>query len=213
MTHRTKQSPGLGRGWTPISIHHKNIFRRVKYIPVPEVIAHFLPSLEQRRTGRNWIGRCPFHADRKPSFVIYPNGWKCFGCGEHGDGVDLVARLLNVRPLEAARVIMHEFGMPVDEPQTRATIRKAEQIRAVARQERDLETALQAYRHRVYRDLCFIHQAATRVAARGTEEPAAPAAAFLEVYVSHLLDVLEYGTPAEQLEVLGRWDGSKCVRS
>jgi hypothetical protein len=44
--------------------------------------------------GRLWWS-CPFHDDKNPSFVIVPGTpwWHCFGCGEHGDAMDLVRRL------------------------------------------------------------------------------------------------------------------------
>lgn len=46
---------------------------------------------------------CFLHAgDRHPSLQLYPDGWKCFGCGAHGDTVDLVARYLDLTPGEAA---------------------------------------------------------------------------------------------------------------
>jgi len=57
---------------------------------------------------------CPFHQDRNPSLHIYQDGFKCFGCGEHGDSVDFVAKLYNLQPLEAARLIADKFGFPVD---------------------------------------------------------------------------------------------------
>ena len=39
------------------------------------------------RAGRNLKGLCPFHGEKTPSFVVYPqNGsYHCFGCGENGD--------------------------------------------------------------------------------------------------------------------------------
>jgi DNA primase len=39
------------------------------------------------RAGRNLKGLCPFHGEKSPSFVVYPqNGsYHCFGCGENGD--------------------------------------------------------------------------------------------------------------------------------
>lgn len=37
---------------------------------------------------------CPFHGERNPSCVIFPDGgFKCFSCGAHGNTVDFVAQL------------------------------------------------------------------------------------------------------------------------
>jgi len=48
-----------------------------------------------RPTGRRLSGRCPFHEDRDPSFVVYPDtaSYFCFGCNAGGDVIDFVGRL------------------------------------------------------------------------------------------------------------------------
>ena len=56
--------------------------------------------------------RCFLHAgDKNPSLQVYADGWKCFGCGEHGDAVDLVAKYRGVSTVEAAEWIMREMGI------------------------------------------------------------------------------------------------------
>jgi len=49
------------------------------------------------RSGKIFIGICPFHQDTKPSFAIYPdtNSWYCFACGDGGDNIDFYMRLNN----------------------------------------------------------------------------------------------------------------------
>lgn len=40
--------------------------------------------------------RCPFHPDRTASCLLFPTGgYKCFGCGSHGNSVDFVTRVIN----------------------------------------------------------------------------------------------------------------------
>ncbi|MGD9957122.1 MAG: CHC2 zinc finger domain-containing protein [Candidatus Nanopelagicales bacterium] len=60
--------------------------------PIAEVIAAH--GVELRATGRRYMGRCPFHADDRPSFVVYPDtqSFHCFGCGASGDVIDFVRR-------------------------------------------------------------------------------------------------------------------------
>jgi DNA primase len=45
-----------------------------------------------RRQGSRWIGLCPFHAEKTPSFGVSEELgiWKCFGCGAGGDVIDFV---------------------------------------------------------------------------------------------------------------------------
>jgi len=42
-------------------------------------------TLAIKRTGRDWTGLCPFHAERTPSFTVFADHFYCFGCGAHGD--------------------------------------------------------------------------------------------------------------------------------
>lgn len=58
------------------------------------------------RGGKHWA-RCPFHADRTPSFAVYPDGrgWYCFACHRGGDAAALYQRLYNVPIREALRAV------------------------------------------------------------------------------------------------------------
>lgn len=64
--------------------------------------------------SRNGMALCIFHDERTPSMKLYDDHFYCFGCGEHGDVTDLVAKLLNLSPLEAAKQIAHDFGISYD---------------------------------------------------------------------------------------------------
>ncbi len=37
-----------------------------------------------------WMGRCPFHPDKNPSFAVYPDHFHCYGCGVHGNIDDFI---------------------------------------------------------------------------------------------------------------------------
>ena len=70
-------------------------------VPISSVVG----TLQLSRCGRDWIARCPFHADRTPSFTIYEDDrrFKCFGCGAYGDVVDFVAKTAGIGLLEALK--------------------------------------------------------------------------------------------------------------
>lgn len=74
--------------------------RAKEAIPIDQVVGLYVPL---RPSGAKRIGRCPFHEDRTPSFVCFPNTktFHCFGCGAHGDAVDFLSRYLNLTFLEA----------------------------------------------------------------------------------------------------------------
>lgn len=53
------------------------------------------------------FARCPFHRDTTPSLHWFgQNKWKCFGCGDTGDGIDLVMRMQNIPMKEAITFLL-----------------------------------------------------------------------------------------------------------
>lgn len=50
--------------------------------------------VQLRPGARTLAGRCPFHEDRNPSFVVYPQAqtFYCYGCREHGDVLTFLMR-------------------------------------------------------------------------------------------------------------------------
>lgn len=73
-----------------------------------------------RRSGRNMTGLCPFHNEKTPSFMIYPenNSFYCFGCGAGGDAITFIRRIENLDYMEAVRFLAQRAGMEMPE-QTR----------------------------------------------------------------------------------------------
>ena len=55
--------------------------------------------------------RCPFHEDRTPSMKLYEDHFFCFGCGKHGDVINLVAELFAIPPYDAACKLADDFGV------------------------------------------------------------------------------------------------------
>jgi DNA primase len=57
-----------------------------------EIVRRYVPSL--RKDGKEYVGRCPFHDDRSPSFYVSPAKAfvHCFGCGAHHDVIGFVMR-------------------------------------------------------------------------------------------------------------------------
>ncbi len=51
-------------------------------------------GIELKKSGKDWLGRCPFHEDDTASLVVTPakNLWHCFGCGIGGGPLDWVMK-------------------------------------------------------------------------------------------------------------------------
>lgn len=98
-----------------------DLFTRVKAIPTADVVTAFFSSLDLKRDGS---GRqkalCPLHSEDTPSFTVFEDGFKCFGCSAHGSNVDLLLKAgLASAPLEAAKMIAERFGIEVEQRKTR----------------------------------------------------------------------------------------------
>jgi len=79
---------------------------RVKsLVAIEDVIARYIPL---RRSSQNYlVARCPFHEDRNPSFVVYPQtqSFYCFGCREHGDVLSFLMRIERLTFPEALKAL------------------------------------------------------------------------------------------------------------
>src|SRR3954453_8406898 len=70
-----------------------------------------------RRMGSQWIGLCPFHDERSPSFSVGPvkKLFFCFGCGEKGDVFDFVQKTQGLDFVQALEFLAGP-GHPAPEP-------------------------------------------------------------------------------------------------
>ncbi len=92
-----------------------------------------------KRRGSNFVGLCPFHGERTPSFTLYPetNSFYCFGCGVGGDVIGFVRRIENIDYMSAVRLLADRAGMNMpditgadDDYQMRSGILKANKLAA-----------------------------------------------------------------------------------
>jgi DNA primase len=63
-----------------------------------------------KRAGSKWVGLCPFHDEKTPSFTLTPgkNIFKCYGCQEGGDAIKFVMLYDKVEFIEAVEIIAKE---------------------------------------------------------------------------------------------------------
>lgn len=69
--------------------------------------------LELRRLGRNFVARCPWHDDRRPSLNVNPvrQSWRCWVCNIGGDVFEFVMRKERVEFPEALRILADRAGI------------------------------------------------------------------------------------------------------
>lgn len=70
-----------------------------------------------KRRGVNYIGLCPFHNEKTPSFTVSPgkNICKCFGCGKGGNPVNFIMELENLSYYEALKFLAKKYNIEIEE--------------------------------------------------------------------------------------------------
>lgn len=83
-----------------------------------DILALVGEQVALRRSGKRWVGLCPFHSEKTPSFTVVPDMgiFKCFGCGKGGDIFSFVQARENVEFMEAMRLLADRAGVILDAP-------------------------------------------------------------------------------------------------
>ena len=68
-----------------------------------------------KRSGRNFLGLCPFHKEKTPSFSVSADKqiFHCFGCGIGGDVISFICKIDNVNYKEAIEILAEKAGIPL----------------------------------------------------------------------------------------------------
>jgi len=81
---------------------------------IVDVISDFV---QLKRRGTNYLGLCPFHNEKTPSFNVSQSKgiYKCFGCGKGGNVVSFIMEHEHMSYPEALKYIANKYGIPVHE--------------------------------------------------------------------------------------------------
>lgn len=89
-----------------------NIEELKNRIDIVDVIGGVV-KLTQR--GESWIGLCPFHSEKSPSFNVRPstNNYHCFGCGASGDVISFVQRYHSMSFIDSVELLADRYNIPI----------------------------------------------------------------------------------------------------
>jgi DNA primase catalytic core len=113
---------------------------------VVDIVGGFVPL---KQAGANFIGSCPFHNEKTPSFTVSPARqiFKCFGCGESGSSVDFLKKHKNLSYPEALEYIAGVYNITVEYDESKP--KTPEQIEDTKRRERFIKSTVKSYREQL----------------------------------------------------------------
>ncbi len=79
------------------------------------LVRESVPTLKKQ--GRRYVGLCPFHKEKSPSFSVNADSgvYHCFGCKESGDAISFLERTEGYTFAEAVRALAERFGVTIEE--------------------------------------------------------------------------------------------------
>ena len=101
-----------------------------------DIIEIISEAVRLKRTGKNYLGLCPFHTEKTPSFTVSPDKqiFHCFGCGEGGNVFSFMMKHAGFSFPEAVRQVARRYG--IDIPRQSLT---PDQRKRISRRERLLK--------------------------------------------------------------------------
>ena len=87
-----------------------------------------------RKSGQNFVGLCPFHSEKTPSFAVHPvkQIYHCFGCGAGGDVFKFLMEMDKTDFPEAVRAVAEKCGIAIPQPRERSPEERKEQQQRTA---------------------------------------------------------------------------------
>ena len=82
-----------------------------------DIVEYVGQTVALKRVGRNWVGLCPFHQEKTPSFSVNAERqfYHCFSCKAGGDVFTFVQETEHVGFVEAVEILSRRAGIPVPE--------------------------------------------------------------------------------------------------
>ena len=96
-------------------------------IDIIDVVGEFV---KLKKRGTNYIGNCPFHNEKSPSFTVSPAKeiYKCFGCGKSGNTITFLMEHEKYSYVESLRWLAARYNIEIEETETSPAQKLAQQV-------------------------------------------------------------------------------------
>jgi len=130
-------------------IDQPTVDRIIAAADIVEVIQEFVTL---RKRGVNFLGLCPFHNEKTPSFTVSPSKgiFKCFGCGEAGNVVNFIMKHEHLTYVEALKFLAKKYNIEVVEKEV-----TPEEL--AQRNERESLMVVNAFAQKYFSDILHKH--------------------------------------------------------
>ncbi|GIZ51272.1 DNA primase [Noviherbaspirillum aridicola] len=98
-------------------------------VDIVDVVGRYV---QLKKGGANYMGLCPFHNEKSPSFTVSPTKqfYHCFGCGAHGTAIGFLIEYSGLGFVEAVKDLAQGVGMTVPEQEDRLPPAQRAQVQA-----------------------------------------------------------------------------------
>jgi DNA primase len=96
-------------------------------IDIIEVISEFV---KLKKRGANYLGNCPFHNEKSPSFTVSPSKeiYKCFGCGKSGSTISFIMEHEKMGYVDALKWLANKYNIAVEETEVSPEYQQQRQL-------------------------------------------------------------------------------------
>lgn len=133
-----------------VSIPQSFLQELLARVDIVEVVGRYVPL---KKGGANFMGLCPFHGEKSPSFSVSPTKqfFHCFGCGKNGNAIGFLMEHTGMGFVEAVQDLAQQVGLqvPQDEQSPHERAREAEQRQRQQTLTGVLEQAVHAYQRQL----------------------------------------------------------------
>jgi DNA primase len=95
-------------------ISQQTIAEILSRIDIIEIVGGFV---KLKKRGANYLGLCPFHNEKTPSFTVSPSKeiYKCFGCGRSGNAISFIMEHEKYSYVETLKWLANKYGITIEE--------------------------------------------------------------------------------------------------
>jgi len=107
-------------------ISQQTIQQILSRIDIVDIVGGFV---KLKKRGTNYLGLCPFHNEKSPSFTVSPSKeiYKCFGCGRSGNSISFLMEHEKYSYVEALRWLANKYNVEVEETETSPEVKAQQQ--------------------------------------------------------------------------------------